>query len=197
MFTGIVETTGQIISVEKVGSNLIFWVESSISHELTVDQSLSHNGVCLTVEDIKQNTHRVSAIAETLKKTNLENNKSGDLLNLERCLQFNGRLDGHIVQGHVDTVGTCVGRNEYAGSTEFRFSFDEQFAHLLIEKGSICLNGISLTVFDVIKNEFSVGIIPYTFNHTNMKEVLVNDRVNLEFDVIGKYVEKLMRSKEI
>jgi riboflavin synthase len=195
MFTGIIETVGKIITIEKAGSNLIFWVESPISQELTVDQSVSHNGVCLTVEEIKKNAHRVSAIAETLKKTNLENNRAADLLNLERCLRVNGRFDGHIVQGHVDTVGTCIEKKEYAGSIEFRFSFDEQYGHLIIEKGSICLNGISLTAFDVTKSEFSVGIIPYTYANTNMKALVVNDFVNLEFDVIGKYVDRLMQQR--
>jgi riboflavin synthase len=190
MFTGIIETTGKINSIETAGSNLIFWIESSISTELAVDQSLSHSGVCLTVEETKGSSHRVSAINETLLKTNLQYYKSGDIVNLERCIRLNGRLDGHIVQGHVDTVGTCLEKQEHSGSWLFRFQFDEQFAPLIIEKGSICINGISLTAFDVTNNELTVAIIPYTFNHTNIHTIEQGSPVNIEFDLIGKYIQR-------
>lgn len=195
MFTGIIEKVGRIVSIEESGSNLIFWVESSISTELTIDQSLAHNGVCLTIENIKENTHQVSAIQETLRKTNLALSAVGDLVNLERCIQMNGRLDGHIVQGHVDTVAACIGRKEYSGSSEFRFKLEEHFAHLVIEKGSISINGISLTVFDVGHNEFKVAIIPYTFHHTNVNSIHEGSMVNVEFDIVGKYVQRWQQLK--
>lgn len=188
MFTGIIEATGIITDIKEQGTNKIFRITSPISHELKVDQSVCHNGACLTVEEINGNTHKVTAIAETLSKTNLNSWKTGDLVNLERCLVMNGRLDGHIVQGHVDGTGVCIGKKELDGSWEYRFQFPEQFAMLIIEKGSVTLNGISLTVFNTDKNSFSVGIIPYTFEHTNIKNLQIDDEVNIEFDVIGKYV---------
>jgi len=190
MFTGIIETIGKITSVETSGSNVTLWLESLISAELAIDQSLSHNGVCLTVEEIKGNTHRVSAIRETLKKTNLGSNQTGDLLNLERCIRLNERLDGHIVQGHVDAIAKCIERKEYAGSWEFRFQYDREFAHLVIEKGSICLNGISLTAFDVTDTAVSVAIIPYTFHNTTIGTITEGSLANVEFDMIGKYVQR-------
>jgi riboflavin synthase len=191
MFTGIIEAVGKITAVESGGSNRGFWLQSAISAELKVDQSLSHEGVCLTVEAVVNGQHKVTAIDETLKKTNLGNWKEGKLVNLERCMVMNGRLDGHIVQGHVDTTATCTWKKELEGSWEFSFEFDSQFAHLVIEKGSISLNGTSLTVFNVGKNSFTVAIIPYTFEHTSIGQVSVADKVNIEFDIIGKYISRI------
>ena len=191
MFTGIIEATGTIQKILTYGANKTFWVESNLSAQLKVDQSLSHNGACLTVEEIVGNAHRVTAIDETLQKTNLGYWKEGDLVNLERCLEINGRLDGHIVQGHVDTTAKCIEKKEMDGSWQFSFEFPGKFSHLVIEKGSISLNGISLTVFNIKKKKFSVAIIPYTFEHTNIKQLQVGDLVNIEFDMIGKYVARL------
>jgi len=190
MFTGIIEAVGKITAIESTGTNRSFWVESPISAELKVDQSLAHEGVCLTVEAIENGKHKVTAIDETLKKTNLTNWTEGKLVNLERCMLMNGRLDGHIVQGHVDATAVCVKRNELEGSWEFVFEFDSRFAHLVIEKGSISVNGTSLTCFNVGKNNFTVAIIPYTFEHTSISEVQINDIVNIEFDIIGKYISR-------
>lgn len=191
MFTGIIETTGKIAGVEKKGSNKIFYVESALGAELKPDQSVSHNGVCLTVEEVKGNTHRVSAIEETLLKTNLNNWLINDTINLERCLPMNGRIDGHIVQGHVDTVAECTHKIKKEGSTEFSFEIDKKYAGHIIEKGSICLNGISLTIFNIGLNCFSVAIIPYTFEHTNMHQIKTGSLVNIEFDLLGKYIQRL------
>jgi riboflavin synthase len=193
MFTGIIESLGRVNAVESKGTNKTFWIASSISHELRVDQSISHNGVCLTVEEQKDNLHRVTAIEETLEKSNLSYWQAGDLINLERCLVMNGRLDGHIVQGHVDTTADCIDRKDLRGSWEFRFEFPKKFSQLVIEKGSICLNGISLTIFNVKKTRFDIAVIPYTFEHTNIQSVNPGSRVNLEFDLIGKYVARLTR----
>ena len=190
MFTGIIESLGKLLSVTENGTNKTFWLESPIASELKVDQSLSHNGVCLTVEEIDGNTYRVTAIEETLRKSNLGNWRPRDTVNLERCMIMNGRLDGHIVQGHVDAVGTCIKRKELEGSWEFTFEFPKKFTHLVIEKGSISLNGVSLTLFDVKKARFSVAIIPYTYEHTNIRSILPGSIVNLEFDIIGKYVAR-------
>ncbi len=188
MFTGIIENTGIVKEILAVGTNKTFWVASPLWKELKPDQSLSHNGVCLTVEEIKNGMHRVTAIEETLSKTSLGLWNAGSVVNLERCMQINGRLDGHIVQGHVDTVAKCIAITEKAGSWEFTFSFSEEFGALVIEKGSISLNGISLTVFNVGASHFSVAIIPYTFEHTNINALRAGDLVNIEFDMIGKYV---------
>src|SRR6478752_5295964 len=171
MFTGIIENTGTIQEINSTGTNRSFWISSPLANELKIDQSLSHNGVCLTIEEIKGDQHRVTAIEETLLKTNLSNWEKGNIINLERCMQLNGRLDGHIVQGHVDTTATCISKKEVKGSWEYRFSYPTQFAQLIIEKGSICLNGISLTIFNISDHEFSVAIIPYTYGHTNIKDV--------------------------
>ncbi|MBA4167250.1 MAG: riboflavin synthase [Chitinophagaceae bacterium] len=190
MFTGIIETQGIIRTVTAQGSGKTFWLSSPITRELKVDQSVSHDGVCLTVEEISGDQFRVTAIQETLRKTNLEHRAVGDTVNIERCLAMNGRLDGHLVQGHVDGTGTCTERNELEGSWEFNFEFADQFADLIIEKGSICLNGISLTAFNVKRNRFTVAIIPYTFDHTNIRSVQPGNEVNLEFDVIGKYIQR-------
>ena len=196
MFTGIIETTGLVKQVISNGSNKTFWLESSISSRLKEDQSISHSGVCLTIEEVKENTHRITAIDETLQKTNLGNWKEGTLVNLERCLQLNDRLDGHLVQGHVDTTATCIQRIEKTGSWEFVFSFPKKFAELVIEKGSICVNGISLTAFHVKRKRFTVAIVPFTFAHTNIKEVKEGDPVNLEFDMIGKYLLRRLSLSE-
>ncbi len=196
MFTGIIETVGIVKEVISNGSNRTFWVESSISSQFRVDQSVSHSGVCLTVEEVVANSHRITAIDETLKKTNIGDWKEGASVNLEQCLQLNDRLDGHIVQGHVDTIGTCIKRKEKKGSWEFEFRFSKKSAALMIEKGSICVNGISLTAFDVTKNSFRVAIIPYTFEHTNINKILEGDTVNLEFDMIGKYLLRKLSLRE-
>lgn len=188
MFTGIIEKTGRIAEVSASGTNTHFWVESPISQELKPDQSVSHDGVCLTVEAVEGSRHRVTAIAETMKKTALGNWKPGTLINLERCLEPHDRLDGHIVQGHVDCTAICTRRSEKNGSWEFRFEFPGKFAPLVIEKGSIAVNGISLTAFDVRKKSFKVAIIPYTFEHTNLSRLSEGETVNIEFDMIGKYL---------
>lgn len=192
MFTGIIETTGLITAVETAGTNRTFRLKSSISHELKEDQSVAHNGVCLTVEKSEYGEHIVTAVQETLQKTTLNNWKTGGWVNLERCLTPTGRLDGHFVQGHVDTKGICIDKKTLDGSYEFRFEFPEKFASLVIEKGSISLNGISLTIFDVTLNQFSVAIIPYTYKHTTMQQLNTGDTVNLEFDMVGKYVVRGM-----
>ena len=191
MFTGIIESTGIIKEVIDEGSNKTFWISSPISKELKVDQSLSHNGVCLTVEEIKDGMHRVTAIEETLLKTDLANWKAGTVINLERCMLLDGRIDGHIVQGHVDGIATCIDVVDKKGSWEFSFQFEIQFAKYIIEKGSITINGISLTLFNIGIYTFTVAIIPYTFEHTNMKTLKKGDLVNLEFDMIGKYINRI------
>lgn len=192
MFTGIIETLGTIQHIEKEGDNLHFTITSAISEQLKIDQSVAHNGVCLTVVALDDATHTVTAIQETLNKTNLANLTVGAKVNLERCMQLNGRLDGHIVQGHVDQMAHCILAKELDGSWEYRFRYDAGLGNVTVEKGSICINGISLTVVNSTANEFSVHIIPYTHQHTNLQEVKVGDTVNLEFDIIGKYVARLM-----
>ncbi|HEV2355246.1 MAG TPA: riboflavin synthase [Puia sp.] len=179
--------------MESVGSNRTFWIRSGLSAGLKVDQSVSHNGVCLTVEEVRDDTHRVTAVEETLRKTTLGAWQAGELVNIERCMALNGRLDGHIVQGHVDSTGTCIKRRELAGSCEFRFQFPKKHSHLVVEKGSISLNGTSLTVFHVGKDRFDVAIIPFTFTHTSIQTVQPGHRVNLEFDLIGKYVARILK----
>lgn len=196
MFTGIIETTGTVKEVIPNGSNKSFWIESGLSSQFRVDQSVNHSGVCLTIEEIRGNSHRVTAIDETLQKTNLGDWQPESLINLERCLQLNDRLDGHIVQGHVDATGSCIKKKEKDGSWEFEFEFPKKFSELIIEKGSICVNGISLTAFDVKKKSFRVAIIPYTFEHTNIKEVKEGDMVNLEFDMVGKYILRSLSLKK-
>lgn len=192
MFTGIIEKIGTVSDVKHLGTNMQFWIQSPLSNELKIDQSISHNGVCLTVEEISDGAHRVTAILETLLKTNLGNWKTGDIVNLERCLPFQGRIDGHLVQGHTDTKAACIKVDEMGGSWVYQFQYPTCFAHLLIEKGSICVNGISLTAFDLLNNTFKVAIIPYTYNHTNLKHVERGDDVNLEFDMMGKYFARMM-----
>lgn len=196
MFTGIVETQGIIKKVTEKGSNKTFWIKSPISSKLKPDQSVAHDGVCLTVEEVKASRHRVTAIAETLSKTTLGDWQEGSTTNLERCLKINDRLDGHFVQGHVDTTATCIDKKEKDGSWEFSFQFPSEFASMLIEKGSIAINGISLTIFNVTGTTFDVAIIPYTFEHTNMNLLKPGEKVNIEFDMLGKYINrKLSLSK--
>jgi riboflavin synthase len=190
MFTGIIESMGVVKEVIFNGSNKTFWISSPLSDQFKVDQSISHSGVCLTVEEIKNPLYRVTAIDETLKKTTIGSWAIGTAVNIERCLQLNGRLDGHFVQGHVDTTGTCVSRTEKDGSWEFIIEFPKAFAPLVIEKGSICINGISLTAFNVGPSSLTVAIIPYTFEHTNINTVQKGTPVNLEFDMIGKYIQR-------
>lgn len=192
MFTGIIEDLGKITKVEKDKSNLHLYVKSKFTSELKIDQSVAHNGVCLTVVDIQEDTYKVTAIAETLAKTNIGSLQAGEIVNLERGMLMNTRLDGHIVQGHVDQTGVCTKIEDENGSTRFTFSYDANSGNVTIEKGSITVNGVSLTVVDSSKNQFSVVIIPYTMEHTNFKNIKVGSVVNLEFDVIGKYVAKLM-----
>jgi riboflavin synthase len=191
MFTGIIEKTGIIKEVISLGTNTSFWVESELATELKIDQSLSHNGICLTVEEIKNGMYRVTAIEETILKTNAGNWATGNFVNLERCMQMNGRLDGHIVQGHVDCTALCVEVIEKAGSWEYIFTFPAKFAAFIIEKGSVTVNGISLTCFNVTDHQFTVAIIPYTFDHTNMSSLKKADVVNIEWDMIGKYVNRI------
>lgn len=195
MFTGIIETMGTIDAVISTGTNRTFWIQSPISAEFSIDQSISHNGVCLTIEEIKNGQHRVTAIDETLAKTNLKSWKKGMSVNIERCLQMNGRLDGHVVQGHVDATALCTQVMTKEGSWEYTFQFDEKFATLVIEKGSITINGTSLTLFNVTNNSFAVAIIPYTYEHTNMQFLQKGNEVNIEFDMIGKYVNRFMQFK--
>jgi riboflavin synthase len=196
MFTGIIETLGKITDLRHEQGNLHITVTSAISNELKIDQSVAHNGVCLTVVALADGTHTVTAIEETLNKTNLGHLKTGDLVNLERCMQMNARLDGHIVQGHVDQTATCIAFTELDGSWEYTFQYDASVGNVTVEKGSICVNGISLTVVNSQENSFSVAIIPYTFEHTNLQNVREGSVVNLEFDIIGKYVARLMRVRD-
>jgi riboflavin synthase len=192
MFTGIIEASGRISSVSVAGSNKTFRISSSLSAQLRVDQSLSHDGVCLTVESVSGDSHQVTAIQETLEKSNLHLWQEGMQVNLERCLQINGRLDGHMVQGHVDTTGICVDRRNEQGSWVFRFEYPVSFRNLIIEKGSVAVNGISLTCFEVTNHAFSVAIIPYTFENTNVRDLVPGSQVNIEFDLIGKYIQRMV-----
>ena len=191
MFTGIIETLGIIKDLKKDNNNLNITVFSSITHELKIDQSVAHNGVCLTVIAINNSEYTVTAIKETIEKTNLADWKVGDLLNLERAMKLGDRLDGHIVQGHVDQTGICKSIEEANGSWYFTFEYESNLNNITIEKGSITVNGVSLTVVNSKEKEFSVAIIPYTFEHTNFKNVQIGTTINLEFDVVGKYVARL------
>ncbi|TCJ17628.1 riboflavin synthase [Flaviaesturariibacter flavus] len=193
MFTGIIEAFGTVREVAGQGANKSFWLQSPLAAELKVDQSLAHNGVCLTVEELRGDHYRVTAVAETLEKTNLHEWGPGTLVNLERSLLPSSRLDGHFVQGHVDSTGICEAIDDRQGSWELRFWFPKAFAPLVIEKGSIALNGVSLTVFDVRKKHFTVAIIPYTYAHTNLHTLGEGSLVNLEFDLIGKYLQRSLR----
>ena len=190
MFTGIIESLGKITSVKADRGNIDFTIESDISRELKIDQSVSHNGVCLTVTEQSDNTHTVTAVKETLDKSSLKSFSVDDLINLERAMKLGERLDGHLVQGHVDGVAKCIGMSVNDGSWIYKFEFDVKNEILLIEKGSICINGVSLTVFDIVENTFKVTIIPYTFDNTSFKELKEGDIVNIEFDMIGKYLAR-------
>ena len=197
MFTGIIESLGKVVSVENKGSNKSFWIESKISPHLKIDESISHDGVCLTIEEFNNIAHKVTAIKETIDKTTVANWIQGNIINLERSMLINGRLDGHIVQGHVDCTTCCINKKEMKGSWEFTFEFDKQFAPLVIEKGSVCLNGVSLTAFNVRKKKFTVAVIPYTFEHTNFSQIQRDSIVNIEFDLVGKYVNRAIDLKKI
>lgn len=192
MFTGIIESIGEITNKVAEGTNVHLTIESDLAGELKVDQSIAHNGVCLTVTKLHNDGFEVTAVAETLLKSNLGKVNVGDKLNLERCMKAGGRFDGHIVQGHVDQTGTCTGVSDQDGSWIFDFEFDPKNGNIVVEKGSICVNGVSLTCFNTTENSFSVTIIPYTYEHTNFHELETGDQVNLEFDVIGKYVKKIL-----
>lgn len=196
MFTGIIETTGKVISLQNEGSNLHITIQSSISDQLSIDQSVSHNGVCLTVVKIDADTHTVTAIQETLLKSNLRSLAENSIINLERCLKIGDRLDGHMVQGHVDTTAQLINIKEEQGSYLLTFIINEVYKNLIVEKGSICLNGISLTLVDVGNDRFSVAIIPYTWQNTNLQHLNIGDNVNIEFDVIGKYVNRILGNSE-
>ena len=193
MFTGIIEEIGKIVQIEREEANLHLYVKSSFTNELKIDQSVAHNGVCLTVVAIDGDVYQVTAIAETLAKTHLGSLQVGDAVNLERGMLLNTRLDGHIVQGHIDQTGTCSAIQEEAGSTRFTFEYDPSTGNVVIEKGSITVNGVSLTVVDATRDSFSVAVIPYTLAHTNLQHLQIGSIVNLEFDVIGKYVARLMQ----
>ena len=192
MFTGIIEALGKIKKIEKEGTNVHFTITSPISDQLKVDQSLSHSGVCLTVTKKNKTSHTVTAIDETLTRTNLCQWKVGDNVNLERAMLANGRLDGHIVQGHVDTVAECRAVTDLDGSWVFTFKFIADKKYILVDKGSICVNGVSLTVVNPTDDSFSVAIIPYTFLNTNFQEIKQGDKVNLEFDILGKYLVRYL-----
>jgi riboflavin synthase, alpha subunit len=193
MFTGIIEEIGKIVRIEREQANLHLYVKSSFTNELKIDQSVAHNGVCLTVVAIDGDVYQVTAIAETLAKTHLGSLQVGDAVNLERGMLLNTRLDGHIVQGHTDQTGTCSAIQEEAGSTRFTFEYNPSTGNVVIEKGSITVNGVSLTVVDATRDSFSVAVIPYTLAHTNLQHLQIGSIVNLEFDVIGKYVARLMQ----
>ncbi|WP_264566333.1 riboflavin synthase [Flavobacterium sp. N3904] len=195
MFTGIIETLGIVQDIKKEQDNIHITINSSITEELKIDQSVAHNGICLTVVAIVDRSYTVTAIGETIKKTNLSNWKIGDSVNLERAMKLGDRLDGHIVQGHVDQIGTCILVKETNGSWFYTFEYDPFLSNITIEKGSITVNGVSLTVVDSGESNFSVAIIPYTYEHTNFHSFVVGTKVNLEFDVIGKYVSRLYGNK--
>jgi riboflavin synthase len=195
MFTGIIEFLGDVVELREEKENLHITMQTPLAKELKIDQSVAHNGVCLTVVDISDEQYTVTAIKETLEKSNLGALSKGDLVNLERCMKMGGRLDGHIVQGHVDATAELQTINEEGGSWYFRFSYPNKFSHLMVPKGSVTINGVSLTVVDAEKDWFSVAIIPYTYEHTNFHRLKVGDKVNIEFDVIGKYVERMMSSR--
>lgn len=193
MFTGIIENTGIVTQIENEGSNKHFWLKSDFTNELKIDQSIAHNGVCLTVVEIQNDRYKVTAIDETLKKSNLGKTEAGNRINLERCMRLNERIDGHIVQGHVDQTGILKSIENFQGSHVLSFEYDENASgNVTVAKGSICVNGISLTVVDSSVGFFSVAIIPYTWEHTNLSDLKTGDIVNLEFDIIGKYIQRLM-----
>ena len=195
MFTGIVESIGKIEKIETNKSNLSIYIKSNLQSELKVDQSIAHNGICLTVDSLNSSVYRVTAIEETIEKSSIQSWNEGDEINLERCMKIGDRLDGHIVQGHVDTTGNCIKKIEVDGSWVFEFQYPKEFSNLMVEKGSITINGISLTAFNVTNTSFEVAIIPYTIEHTNLHQVEVDSKINLEFDIIGKYVARLIEAR--
>jgi riboflavin synthase len=192
VFTGIIEQVGKLKAIKEEGANLRLTIEADFTSELKIDQSVAHNGVCLTVEKLDENSYEVVAIQETLEKTNLSNLKAGEAVTLERCMRMNARLDGHIVQGHVDGKATVKNSIEENGSWVFEFSLDKP-SKLIVEKGSICVNGVSLTAFSVSDEGFSVAIIPYTYEHTTFNALRKNQKVNLEFDIVGKYIQRMIQ----
>ncbi len=196
MFTGIIEEIGIIEKISVNEGNRRFYIKSILAPELKVDESVSHNGICLTVEEITGDVYRVTAVKETLSKTNSLLWKPDDLINLERAMKMNGRLDGHLVQGHVDDTAQCIEIKDEKGSKEFTFRYRASFAPLIIEKGSVCINGVSLTVFNLKNDTFQVTIIPFTMEHTNFKTLQKNDIVNIEFDILGKYVQRMLELKK-
>jgi len=196
MFSGIIESVGQVEGIEIQGSNKLIKISSPLSKDAYIDQSITHNGVCLTVIHHDETTHSVVAIEETLKMSNLNDLEVGDIINLEKSITANKLLDGHIVQGHVDTTGTCMNIKAVDGSWYFTFSYDSTYAHLLVPKGSVTINGVSLTVIEPSDSSFSVAIIPYTYDFTNFKNLKLGDKVNLEFDIIGKYVARQLAIRE-
>ncbi len=193
MFTGIIEELGTVIGLRPDGTNVHIDLQAEFTNELRIDQSVAHNGVCLTVVEINENQYTVTAIEETLLRSNLSDWKPGTRVNLERCMPASGRFDGHIVQGHVDTTGTCVNVEARDGSWNYHFEYEANENNVTVEKGSITINGVSLTVVESSNNKFSVSIIPYTYEHTNFHSLVVGSRVNLEFDIVGKYVARLMK----
>lgn len=196
MFSGIVEASGTVTDLRREQGNLHVSIRSPFTHELKIDQSIAHNGACLTVVEIRDDVYTVTAIAETLNKTNICSLKEGDIINLERCVKAGGRLDGHIVQGHVDQLGICTEVREDNGSWIFTFEYDPSLGNITVEKGSVCVNGVSLTVVNSKENGFSVAIIPYTYEHTNFHTIKKGDKVNLEFDILGKYVARLLQKQK-
>ena len=194
MFTGIIENLSEIKEINKEGDNLSISFISKITNELKIDQSLSHNGVCLTVVDINDNIYKVTAIKETILKSSIKNWRIGDIINIERAMKLGDRLDGHMVQGHVDQTATCTKISEENGSWYFYFEYQKS-SNLTIEKGSISINGVSLTIVESMDNGFSVAIIPYTYENTNFKNIKVGDLVNIEFDMIGKYIHKIIKAQ--
>lgn len=192
MFTGIIEAMGQVQAIQEEGTNKHFTLSAPFTQELQIDQSVAHNGICLTVVNIEGDNYTVTAIDETLQKTNLNSVQVGDKMNLERCMSANGRFDGHIVQGHVDQVAVCESVEDQNGSWVFTFRYDSSLGNVTVEKGSVTVNGISLTVVNSQEDRFSVAIIPYTYEHTNLHQVKPGTTVNLEFDIIGKYVARLL-----
>jgi riboflavin synthase len=195
MFTGIIESTATVQSIENQLDNLIIWLQTPLASTFKIDQSIAHNGICLTVDDLNstKSQYRVTAVSETVMKTNIGNWKVGDVINIERAVTLGSPLDGHIVQGHVDQTAECLAIKEVNGSTQFTFELGGEYCPLIIEKGSIALNGISLTIFNVQDTQFTVAIIPYTMEHTNMKNLRVGDKVNIEFDILGKYIHRMQR----
>lgn len=191
MFTGIIENVGLLVDIQKEEENVHFTIQSNLANELKVDQSVAHNGVCLTVVKQWKDMYMVTAVKETLEVSNLSNLRLGQKVNLERCMQINGRLDGHIVQGHVDDTAVCTVKESNEGSWRFIFGYSASRNKLIVEKGSICINGVSLTAFNVTDTSFEVAIIPFTYEHTGFQDLVTGDHVNLEFDIIGKYIARL------